>query len=171
MAYRPRKSAAVSTMAALGAVALTLASVGLAQTPPATTPPAPTPPTPAPPLATITATMVELRSDRGEIAASLFSSREGWPQNGHAIARCRARPQNRRATCRFEVAPGTYAIGLMHDEDGDRVFDRNFLGMPEEGFGFSNNPGVGLSGPSWESAAFELPAAGTSLSIRVRYGL
>lgn len=121
-------------------------------------------------LVTIVANVTELRSDRGEVSAGLYASRQGWPDHGTSIENCRARPRGRRATCTFRAAPGVYAIGLMHDEDGDRVFDRNFLGLPEEGYGFSNNPGTGLSGPSWESSTFRA-TEGATLTIRMRYGI
>lgn len=154
---------------ALVVAGVVVAAVASAQTPPAAPPAGAAPAEPA--RATLQVTFIEIRSDRGRIAAGLYATREGWPERGTPIERCRVVPRDRHASCRFSAAPGVYAVSLMHDEDGDGVFDRNFLGLPEEGFGFSNNPGTGLTGPSWESSTFTLAPAGSSIAIRVRYGI
>jgi uncharacterized protein (DUF2141 family) len=39
------------------------------------------------------------------------------------------------------LPPGTYAIVALHDANGDHQANRNSLGLPTEGFGFSQNPG------------------------------
>ena len=45
-----------------------------------------------------------------------------------------------------DVAPGAYAVAVFHDADGDGELAQNFLGMPTEGYGFSNGA-VGFMGP------------------------
>lgn len=55
----------------------------------------------------------------------------------------------------FENIPfGEYAIKVHHDEDGNNEMDTNFLGIPSEDYGFSNNAS-GTFGPAdWEDAKF-----------------
>jgi uncharacterized protein (DUF2141 family) len=75
------------------------------------------------------------------------------------------------ARCSFEgLPPGTYAIAVHHDENDNRKFDTNFLGLPLEGYGASNNRTKALSAPSWEASKFSV-ARGKSveLSIALRY--
>jgi uncharacterized protein (DUF2141 family) len=51
----------------------------------------------------------------------------------------------------FEIPPGTYAIGLYIDEN--KNLDANFLGIPKEQYGFSNNAkAFGI--PKFEAASF-----------------
>ena len=71
--------------------------------------------------------------------------------------------------CVIAPGPGTYAIVLYHDENGNKKFDKNFLGIPKEGFGVSNNPGFSLGPPKHEDAAFFLDGEPVSLSISVNY--
>jgi len=54
------------------------------------------------------------------------------------------------------IEPGVYAISIFHDEDEDGELDVGFLGIPEEGFGFSNNPSIGFSQPSFNDCSFEI---------------
>ena len=48
---------------------------------------------------------------------------------------------------------GTYAVSMMDDEDANLEMDK-FLGIPREGFGFSQNPRVGMSVPKFEECSF-----------------
>ena len=57
----------------------------------------------------------------------------------------------------FEDLPyGTYAITILHDENGNLKVDANFLGIPKEGYGFSNNARNLFRAPKFEEAKFEL---------------
>jgi uncharacterized protein (DUF2141 family) len=53
----------------------------------------------------------------------------------------------------FEIPPGIYAIGVYVDENENEKLDTNFLGIPNEQFGFSNNPKA-LGIPKFEAASF-----------------
>ena len=54
------------------------------------------------------------------------------------------------------IIPGTYAISIFHDEDEDGELDLGFLNIPEEGFGFSNNPPIGFSQPDFNDCKFTI---------------
>ena len=45
-----------------------------------------------------------------------------------------------------DLAEGRYAVSVMHDENGDGALDANLLGVPTEGYGFSNDA-TGIMGP------------------------
>ncbi len=65
------------------------------------------------------------------------------------------------------LQPGTYAVRLMHDENDNGKLDRNLVGMPTEGYGFSNNPRV-MRAATFEEASFELPQEGADIRIVLR---
>lgn len=111
-----------------------------------------------------------LRSDRGEVRGGLFVS-EGWPEGGREIASCRARIHAHRATCVIEhVDTGRFGFAFFHDENGNGTFDRDVVGWPQEGFGFSNDAATGLGPPSFGSASFSVDGTST-LVVHARYGL
>ena len=79
------------------------------------------------------------------------------------------RIQNDHATCRFnEVRYGDYAIVAFHDENRDGEFDQNWLGMPKEGFGFSQNPAI-LKKPVFSDAKFTVDQPLVDVTIKLNY--
>jgi uncharacterized protein (DUF2141 family) len=76
---------------------------------------------------------------------------------------------NRQATEIFQVAPGRYGVVVIHDENSNMKLDRNFFGIPKEGFGFSHNPGVFWSAPSFQSAVVPVACPATQIEIRLIY--
>ena len=51
---------------------------------------------------------------------------------------------------------GNYAVALYHDNNSNGVCDKNFLGIPTEYYGFSNNIRPILSAPSFKSTVVEV---------------
>lgn len=116
--------------------------------------------------------VVDLRSDRGEVLAGLYASADGWTSEGREIASCHTRIRHHRARCVFEgVAPGTYAVALLHDEDDDGHMGRDALGIPQEGYGFSNDAAIGLGPPAYGDALFTHRSENTRLRVHARYGI
>ena len=56
----------------------------------------------------------------------------------------------------YELPAGQYAVGIFHDVNLNNKMDNNFLGLPKEQYGFSNNARALFGPPSFEDAAFEL---------------
>lgn len=67
-----------------------------------------------------------------------------------------------------EAREGTYAIKIFHDVNGNGKLDTNFLGIPTEPYGFSNNAMGAFGPPSFEEASFRVSGNGASLSIRLK---
>lgn len=68
------------------------------------------------------------------------------------------------------VKPGTYALLVVHDENRNGKLDM-MMGIPREGFGFSNNPAMKPRAPKWDEIRFTMPAAPAVQQVRVRYVL
>jgi uncharacterized protein (DUF2141 family) len=71
--------------------------------------------------------------------------------------------------CFWLPKPGRYAIAVYHDENGDRDFNRTVIGLPAEGFGFSNNPSTKTGLPPFKSVRFEAGPGETTTRITLRY--
>lgn len=67
------------------------------------------------------------------------------------------------------LAPGDYGVVAIHDENKNRKLDRNFIGIPKEGFGFANNPHVGLSAPAFAAAMVHVTCPVTETKIHMIY--
>jgi uncharacterized protein (DUF2141 family) len=82
----------------------------------------------------------------------------------------RDRAAARAGTVQFRlrnVKPGRYAIAIFHDLNGNGELDRNFIGLPSEPYGFSND--VGRRGPpSFEGARIDVTDPSTSVVVPIR---
>ena len=67
------------------------------------------------------------------------------------------------------VPAGVYAIQAYLDENDNGHVDRNAIGIPKEGVGFSNDAGFFLGPPSWRVARFEIGSDGGTVRLRLRY--
>ncbi len=68
------------------------------------------------------------------------------------------------------IPDGNYAISVYHDENNNSEIDFNFLGLPTEGFGFSNNPVIYFGPPSFRECCFD-KSGKKNVSIKVKYYL
>jgi len=66
-----------------------------------------------------------------------------------------------------EIPDGEYAIAFFIDANGNKKLDKNFLGIPKEQYGFSNNAMGTLSAPTFEQAKFTV-AGNTIQNIRLK---
>ena len=112
-----------------------------------------------------------LRNDKGQILCALFSSADAFPKKvDKAVARLTAKIAERKATCEFTgVAPGTYAVSVVHDENANGKLDTNFIGMPREGVGASNDAKGHMGPPKFSAAAFQYAGGRLDLKIHVNY--
>ncbi len=116
--------------------------------------------------------VAQVRNANGGLGCQLFASADGFPLRGERALQSLMVPiQNGSARCRFlPVQAGTYAVAILHDENGNQKLDSNLLGMPTEGYGVSNNKTYALSQPRWEESRFDLaPGETRQLTIQLRY--
>lgn len=111
-----------------------------------------------------------VQSARGQVAVTLYpDSRRRFLAPGGKLLRVRARAVAPVTTACFWVKPGAYAVSVYHDANGNHDYDRNAVGMPLEGFAFSNDPPTRLGLPSFDSVRFTVGAGGRTLPVQMRY--
>lgn len=120
----------------------------------------------------VSVTVTQLRNADGLVRACMTTDPARFPQ-------CRDTPQAhrtvidaRQGTVTFTfsgVAPGRYAIALLHDENSNGKADRTLGMMPREGFGFSRDARVRMGPPSFQDAMFEVGETPKFKTIRMRY--
>jgi uncharacterized protein (DUF2141 family) len=126
----------------------------------------------APDSGTIVVNIGPLRSTQGQVLVSLYNHPDGFPRDRDAILQRRIVDtiDGDHVTVRFENLPfGEYAIAMMHDENRSGGMDRGFLGVPKEGYGFSNNVKPKLSAPSFEKTKFLLNEKEVELDLEMVY--
>jgi len=68
-----------------------------------------------------------------------------------------------------DVPPGEYAVSVAHDENANNALDTNWIGIPREGVGTSNNAKGRMGPPKYRDAKFEVGAAGAVQNIAIVY--
>ncbi len=63
---------------------------------------------------------------------------------------------------------GKYAVSLFHDENNNGKFDTNFMKLPKEPYGFSNNARGTFGPPKFTEAAFSFNKAEQEISIEIK---
>lgn len=132
------------------------------------------PPPDASPGASVEARIQGFLDAKGRAGCKLYSRPQGFPDAGNAVEQfveldvpAAGGPGNVTATCVFtNLAPGTYALAVMHDQDGNGRLNKNFLGLPVEPFGVSNNHIPRFSPPGFGDASFPV-AAGQAVHVTV----
>ncbi len=116
-------------------------------------------------------TVENVRSAQGLVAVTLYpddSSRFLARRGSLYVGRVPALAGTTRV-CIHVPAPGTYAIAVYHDADANRRFNRNGLGLPAEGYGFSNDAPALFGLPSFRSVRLQVPRSGFETRVRMRY--
>lgn len=113
-----------------------------------------------------------IQNQRGQVCVRLFSSSQGFPDGatGKVTRQC-SKINDSSMTFSFNnLTSGSYALAAFHDQNGDGKLNRNSVGMPTEGYGFSNNPAITRSGPpKYGQTIFLLAGPNTTIKIRMRY--
>jgi uncharacterized protein (DUF2141 family) len=128
------------------------------------------PPSKTPERFALSVRVTGLENDTGRVAVALFASADAFPEQKRALRGQLTRIQKGRASVTFpDLPPGRYAVAVLHDENENSKMDFNFLGMPLEGYGFSNDASAPFGPPSFDDAAFRLGARPSFVTVKVRY--
>ena len=119
---------------------------------------------------TLHVTVVDFDNASGAAGVAVWSAARGFPEDiEHAVATTYAGIEDGTAVAQFShLAPGTYAVTVYHDENNNGRFDKNWIGMPTEAWGVSNNVHPRLRAPRFDEARLDLKSGEHSIEIRVR---
>jgi len=99
-----------------------------------------------------------LRNTIGKVSVNLFNGNDGFPDDpmkSFGWKTVKIVPDT--VVIVFENLPfGNYAVSILHDENSNGKMDKNFLGIPKEGFAFSNNYAPKIKSPSFGDAMISL---------------
>lgn len=107
-------------------------------------------------------------NEEGKALIALANTEENYQSQSEAYRTAKIDIENGEVQFTFEDLPfGEYAIKIFHDEDNDGELDTNFLGMPTEDYGFSNNARGSFGPASWQDAKFIFDSFSDSTIIQV----
>jgi uncharacterized protein (DUF2141 family) len=111
------------------------------------------------------------RNADGQVLIAVYRGEDGFPgEPDRAWRKLVTKVSGGRASVDLtDVPPGDYAIAVVHDENSNNQLDTNWLGIPKEGMGTSNNPKGRMGPPRYRDARFEVGAAGATQNIKMTY--
>ena len=103
----------------------------------------------------LTINIAGLSSDKGSLLVGVYNTKESFlkkPFESDII-----KIINKKSIITFKHIPkGAYAVSFIHDENDNKKLDTNFIGIPKEDFGCSNNAQGFMGPPKYEDAKFQL---------------
>ncbi|HEV2817458.1 MAG TPA: DUF2141 domain-containing protein [Allosphingosinicella sp.] len=112
-----------------------------------------------------------VRASQGLIAVTLYADdpRRFLARRGSLyVGRVPARAATTEA-CIHLPATGIWALAVYHDADANRRFNRTGIGLPAEGYGFSNDAPAILGLPAFGRVRLAVPRSGMATKVRLRY--
>ena len=117
--------------------------------------------------ATLTINLSGMQNTNGKINVALYNSSSTFNDPNQVyrsvFLACTGSPMS---IFMDSIPPGEYAFAIFHDENDNQTLDQNFLGIPTEGFAFSNDAMGNFGPPSWTQAKFNA-LSGTAITQNV----
>lgn len=119
----------------------------------------------------LTVNVAELKNTKGQVIIDVFNNDDGYPmKTENAILRRKLPiPEDGKVVFHIDsLENGEYAFALIHDQNNNDKLDVNFIGIPKEGAGASNNAKGFMSPPKYRKAKFDFNKS-TEVTINMLY--
>ena len=117
----------------------------------------------------LTIEVSNIKTQKGSIRLAVFDNEEDFLGENVVTGMITKVTNTGTMTISLENLPeGNYAISLYHDKNDNGNLDTNFLGIPNEPYGFSNNARGRFGPPKFEKAKFAFTPLMRTIRIRVK---
>lgn len=119
----------------------------------------------------VTLNITNLRSVKGNVIVKVFNTQQGF-KDSKPVAQFKFEKKavaKGVLNVKCTLKPGTYGLALLDDENANGEMDNNFVGMPKEGFGFSDYYHTGMSRPVLDDFKITIKNEPVRTTMKVRY--
>jgi len=113
-------------------------------------------------------TIENLKNINGDLLIGLYDNASNFPRKVATGKVVKVTEKLMKVTFP-DIKPGNYAVSVLHDENQNKDMDQGRLGIPKEGYGFSNNAMGVMGPPSFKKARFNVPDGDSSITIKMKY--
>jgi uncharacterized protein (DUF2141 family) len=120
----------------------------------------------------ISVTIKDIKTPNGQILMGIYKDDVSFDKEiaYKKVQAFKTKISNGILLVEVKLEPGKYGISLLDDENFNGKMDYNFIGIPKEGFGFSNYYHSGLTKPKLKSFAFEvIENKNTKVEVKMKY--
>ncbi|NRB50843.1 MAG: DUF2141 domain-containing protein [Saprospiraceae bacterium] len=123
-------------------------------------------------MADIAITVHNIKSLEGSVRIAVYNRADHFNKEPiYAFAFPKDKQMGGQLLCRFRLPAGDYAFSLLDDKNDDNAMSFSTIGIPKEGFGFSNDAKIGfLRGPKFKHCQVKVASGKVnSWRIKMRY--
>lgn len=112
-----------------------------------------------------------VRSEKGKIILKIFKDQASFEKEQAFKTQSfdKKMIKNGELTVNIDLPTGTYGLTLLDDENSDGKLEKSFVGMPKEGFGFSNYFLQKMKKPTFDEFKTQIKSEGNKVHIKVKY--
>lgn len=116
-------------------------------------------------------TISGIRSEKGQLILNIFKDDDSYNKEKELKKLVFEKKAISRdlMIINCDLAPGTYGITLIDDENKDGELNKSFIGIPKEGFGFSNFFMEKMKKPAFDDFKIIVKSKDNKISIKVKY--
>jgi uncharacterized protein (DUF2141 family) len=116
-------------------------------------------------------TISGIRSEKGQIILNVFKNSEDYEQEkvSKKLIFEKKAISNNLMIITYDLEPGTYGITLIDDENKNGELNKNLIGIPKEGFGFSNFFMEKMKKPAFDDFKITIKKPNNKITIKVKY--
>ena len=121
---------------------------------------------------------VQMENGKGPVIIAVYNNEKkeffgkGKPNKkgnpDHVFIGKRKYMENTKLSFTFDIPFGEYAFIAFLDSDNNEMLSANFIGMPKEPFGFSNNARGKFGPPKWDDALINFTKSNQNISINLK---
>ncbi|WP_372748107.1 DUF2141 domain-containing protein [Litorivivens sp.] len=107
----------------------------------------------------VTVQVENLKSDDGALVVQVYDSKDTWLSDNTVLSKRQALTagdSKAGVTIPIQLEPGRYALSVYHDENNNEKLDANFIGIPKEPVGLSNDHRPKFGPPKYKKAEIEI---------------
>ncbi|MEA3451305.1 MAG: DUF2141 domain-containing protein [Bacteroidota bacterium] len=120
---------------------------------------------------TLTIEITNIKNKKGKIAVAIFTNNKNFKKETPYIEKF----YNKNNVCngtlniKLKLKPGIYGVSILDDENNDGKMKYNILGVPKEGFGFSDYYHTGIIKPKFNNFSFKIQNNNKKVIVKMKY--
>ncbi len=126
----------------------------------------------SPSVITIPIVVKNIKNSKGRLSIGVFKDASSFEEEKpHKIILVSKKDLvNGTLKTSIEIESGVYGLSILDDENSDYKMEYNMIGMPKEGFGFSNYYHTGFTKPNFKQFLVVInPSQKAAITFNLRY--
>ena len=119
------------------------------------------------PAVTLKVEVTNVKNGSGKLWFAVFKPNEKFGEGRPDIYKILDVKSTDNQVVTFQLEPGKYALAVYHDLNGNNSLDKNFIGIPKEPYGFSQNFRPRFSPPTFKDCEFVVTSEGRMISVKL----